>query len=221
MKRILLSIMAMTLLVSMNWGLNNNTVRNKNFKISIVKGNAWFHSFKILGLIKITTAPQIAIWIEDEAGNYLETLYLTGRMNKINREEALPYWAHKTAFYQNKNQFEIITGATPKGSTILDLKPANYNKNYRICAEVNSSFDYNANFPKVAKNHTKYNKTNGQPSLIFKSKLISSDETGNFALNEAGYSEANGKTGLLYTDIEKLTTARSIIKYLGVIISDK
>lgn len=199
-------------------GLNQDT--KKNLKISIVKGNHWFHSFKIMGLISIKTSPQIAVWIEDENGTLLETIYLTGRMKKIRRTEALPYWAHKSDYFSKQNQFDLVTSASPKGNTEITQSIYSYKKNYRVCAEINNSFDYNDSFPKTHKKDPLYNKTNGQPSLIYKTELIRAGETGHFILKETGYGEANGSTGKLYQDLTKLTTAKEIIQYLGISISE-
>jgi len=218
MKRHTLMMTVMILFVSVLMAVGNKEVK-KQLKISISKGKQWEHSFKLFGMIKITTTPQIVIWREDEEGNLIETLYLTGKMKKIGRYEALPYWAHKADYFKQKNQFDLITSASPKGSTEINVNVKLNQMKYRVCAEVNHSYDYNEFFPKVGKKHPKYSKTNGQASLIYKSDLILPEDTGNFVLKETGYGEANGSTGKLYSDISMLTTAREIVHYLGVMIS--
>jgi len=116
MKKHTLMMTIMILFVSVLMAVGNKEIK-KQFKISISKGNQWEHSFKLFGMIKIKATPQIVIWTEDEEGNLIETLYLTGKMKKIGRYEALPYWAHKADYFKQKNQFDLITSASPKGST--------------------------------------------------------------------------------------------------------
>ncbi len=60
---------------------------------------------KVLG-VTLTGIPQMAIWVEDTEGNYLETLYVTKKASnssylqgffgteQARRPEALPHWSH-------------------------------------------------------------------------------------------------------------------------------
>ncbi|HPR17670.1 MAG TPA: DUF2271 domain-containing protein [Candidatus Cloacimonadota bacterium] len=54
-------------------------------------------------------APQTAVWLEDEAGNYLATLYISGFAACIKEKQVhLPGWAESSQF-QN---IELVTGAS-------------------------------------------------------------------------------------------------------------
>ncbi len=76
--------------------------------IAVREGAHWQHSFRIMGLIKVTNQPQMAFWLEDDAGNYVATLYVTPRTalqdwrpspgekkDKIRRPSSLPVWVHQ------------------------------------------------------------------------------------------------------------------------------
>lgn len=48
-----------------------------DLKISIEQGEEWLHDFPLFLGIKKKNPPQIAVWLEDTAGNYLSTVYVT------------------------------------------------------------------------------------------------------------------------------------------------
>jgi hypothetical protein len=65
---------------------------------------------------------QIAVWIEDESGNYVRTLYatrFTASGGYKQRPESIPLWI-KTSDWENasKNEVDAVTGATQKPGVI-------------------------------------------------------------------------------------------------------
>ena len=54
-------------------------------------------------------APQCAVWIEDSAGNYLKTIYVSGFAGKVkDKQEHLPRWAKSSEF----RNIDAVTGAS-------------------------------------------------------------------------------------------------------------
>ena len=75
---------------------------------------------------------------------------------------------------------------------------------YVIKAEFNTSFDYNDFYTK------KNSGVNGQPSVVYKAK-IPADASGEIELTLAGTGSEDGSDGKIYTDVSKLTTAKTIV----------
>lgn len=48
--------------------------------IHIEKGEHYLHDFPLFMGIKIKNAPQLAIWLEDTAGNYISMIFVTRRI---------------------------------------------------------------------------------------------------------------------------------------------
>lgn len=83
-------------------------VQRQRIIVTVKTGAHWQHSFRIMGLIKVTNQPQMAFWLEDSEGNYLTTLYVTYRTavqdwrsspgekkGEIRRPSSLPVWIHQ------------------------------------------------------------------------------------------------------------------------------
>jgi hypothetical protein len=76
----------------------------------------------ILSHIPKIASNQIAVWIEDESGNYVRTLYVTrftASGGYKQRPESIPLWI-KTSDWTNasKNEVDAVTGATQKPGVI-------------------------------------------------------------------------------------------------------
>ena len=76
--------------------------------LSVKDGKHWRHSFRVMLVAKVVTEPQMAFWLEDTAGNFIATIYVTHRAatddwrasigqdrSKLKRPSALPVWRHK------------------------------------------------------------------------------------------------------------------------------
>lgn len=191
------------------------TLSAKEITVFVTAGENW----------KEKREPQVAIWLEDENGSYIKTLYVTNRASKKNwimgpkegRPESLPVWYHASKFnsskYVAKNvnssdvQIDAVTSATPKSAinfTVeVDDKPC------VIKAEFNNSFDYNDFYTK------KTSGVNGQPSVVYETELPS-EIINEIQLQFVGTGDLNGKDGNVSTDISNLTTANKIVKNIVV-----
>jgi len=173
--------------------------------VSIGAGKNW----------KEKMASQCAVWLEDANGNYVRTLYVTQRASKRNwivgpkagRPESLPVWYHAAHYESAKgapgnSDVDAVTAATPKGGVVFTAEIGD--GTYVIKAEFNTSFDYNDFYTK------KNSGVNGQPSVVYEAK-IPSGAGGEIALSLTGTGSEDGSDGKIYTDVSKLTTAKTIV----------
>ncbi|BDC94524.1 DUF2271 domain-containing protein [Treponema bryantii] len=180
----------------------------KEVTISVGAGECW----------KQKSEPQFSVWLEDENGNFIRTLYVTQRASKKNwrmspkegRPESLPVWYHKSKnkAAKTENELDAVTSATPKGGIIFnaDIGEAAC----RICAEFNTSFDYNENYTK------KNSGVNGQPSIVYIADISSDFSEGEILLQLSGTGAIDGSDGNIYPVPVELTTARRIVKAVAV-----
>lgn len=206
-----------------------------DIEIELKTGEHWLHDFPLfLGLTK-NNPPQFAIWIEDTSGNYISTVFATYKIategwvsnNGNRRKESLPYWCHQRGIvYEDglllpTKEYPLIdgiTGATPKEDKKIKITPINLEKPFVINAEFNHSVDFNNYYPKNAKegddNYSGGEEGSGQPAVIYSATIY--PETTNAILELIGYSSPDGTTGDVYPDLQKLTTAKAIIKSIQV-----
>jgi len=210
---------------------------NGDIEIKIETGDHWLHDFPLLlGLTK-KNSPQFAIWIEDTSGNYLSTVFVTYKIatkgwqaNKGNRrKESLPHWCHQRGVVYEDGLLlptkehpliDGITGATPKEDKTIKITPKNLEKPFVIKAEFNHSVDFNDNYPKKAQegddNYSGGEEGSGQPAVIYATTVY--PDTKNAVLELIGFSSPNGSTGDIYLDLQKLTSAKSIVKSINLTI---
>jgi hypothetical protein len=80
--------------------------------IRIEAGEHFTHKMKIMPLIHVNNAPQMAVWAETAQGEFIETIFVTSRVatqswrsapgddtpkEHIRRDEALPVWSYRSA----------------------------------------------------------------------------------------------------------------------------
>ena len=201
-----------------------------DYEIRIEAGEHWLHDFPLfLGLSK-ANPPQFAVWVEDTSGNYLSTLFATYKIategwqaNKGNRrKESLPHWCFQRGVTYSDGLYlptkenplpDGITGATPKADKTLLLSPSLLEPPFVIKAEFNHSVDFNSLYPKNAQpgeiNYSGGEMGSGQPAVVY--SVIVLPDTEEATLTLVGHSSPDGSDGLVYSDLESLTTARSIV----------
>ena len=173
----------------------NREKTETNVNITIDKGGSWSGA-KGHG-------PQLVVWVEDETGNYISTLFITQKSAKknFNRPEALPVWEHKKT---NLQEVDAISGATSKAPNYqgyIDTKLLTKGNKYNVFLEVNNSFDYNDFW------NDKNSGVNGQPSLIYCGEFIAGqDDMINIASIPIGYGSVDGSNGTITTETANFTT---------------
>lgn len=238
-KLILTTLLALTVSVSAkkkpevfteyNYGTSNN---GSTISIQFEKGNEHNH-------------PIIAIWLADENGKYIQTLYVSEsvghgifvRANRtsgkwqggeIQRPATLPYWAHQRGV---KNQYgtymptpkqpvvDAYTGATPSSSFVLKAKTEKVlSGKYKVMLEVNQSWDWNEYWTNDLYPEDKEYKTSSQPALVYAVDIDTNMPSSNYVMSPIGHSHYAGANGSLTTDLRTLTTALKIAKKITVTI---
>lgn len=169
--------------------------------------------------------PQLAVWLEDEQGRYIKTLYVTQKAGglswflapKDGRPESLPVWYHaskhdsKKSAAQNsspdKKEIDAVTSATPKGGLVINKKIGD--EPCVIKVEVNASFDYNSTWTK------KNSGVNGQPSLVYQA-LLPAGQKEEVALELLGSGSVNGSNGDVYKNVGGIDSAKTIVRVINV-----
>ncbi len=154
--------------------------------------------------------------------------------NQINQSgirlvDALPYWSHSrgiesfpgfNAPTREQSVPDAITGATPKGNFYISTK-ANTNQNaFDVYLEVNVAFDDNEfyseyDYPDDSLYHGGTGLL-GQPSLIYKARLVQGHGNQYELMELQGHSHHSGQNGELYIDLSVISTAKEIIDRIVV-----
>lgn len=181
-----------------------------------------------------TSVPQIAVWMETPEGQYIDTLYVTGKAASsgfgetdagvTRRPEALPYWSHSRGVreadgyftpHQNNSDLDGVSGATPKSDYQIALSAPRMGR-YRLLLEVNRSYDFNDYYSRDRfPEDLVYSGdgSSGQPSLIYEA-VIDSEVPGQYLLSLIGHGHHSGADGQLYLNLDQITTARNILAFI-------
>lgn len=157
-------------------------------------------------------APQIAVWVEDSDGTYVDTLFVTKKASgnkwigspKYGRPESLPDWyrakGQNPAVKISKDDLDATTSATPKKGIVIskDLE-LEKGKTYVFKCQANQSFDYNEYYTK------KNSGVDGQPAVLYAGEMIPDGTEKEIKLEFSG-------------SREKLTTADKIIESIYVVV---
>ena len=157
-------------------------------------------------------APQIAVWVENSDGTYVDTLFVTKKASgnkwigspKYGRPESLPDWyrakGQNPAVKISKDDLDATTSATPKKGIVIskDLE-LEKGKTYVFKCQVNQSFDYNEYYTK------KNSGVDGQPAVLYAGEMIPDGTEKEIKLEFSG-------------SREKLTTADKIIESIYVVV---
>jgi hypothetical protein len=210
-----------------NYGINN---LGTSITIRFEKGKQHNH-------------PLFAIWLADETGKYLQTLYVSESIGKgvfkhakrtaghwmdgeIQRPAALPYWTHKRDV---KNEFgtynptlkhpviDGYTGATPTASFILHTKTGKkLEGKYKIILEINQSWDWNEFWTNDKFPDDIEYKTSSQPALVYEADFDTNHLKSEYVMKVIGHSHYSGADGSLNPDLSTMTTALKIAKKITV-----
>jgi hypothetical protein len=179
---------------------------------------------------------QFAIWLTDEEGSFIDTVYVTkktaqkglgNRGGKLDgklggsRLSTLPVWAYWRGYDYGGGNFyppkddplpDAITSATPKeGEFVWTWKPQKRLEpgRYFYYVEVNKSFDKNE--------HHKYSWYRGQPSVVWQGVLQVGQEVSQGSAVIVGHGDVAGADGKIHPDVSSLTTALRLIESVEVV----
>jgi hypothetical protein len=181
--------------------------------------------------------PLTAIWIEDEAGNYIQTLFVPASVatgvfrygKQVNNRwiaapkrapQTLPYWSHKRGVVASDGLYmpepgnpvpDAYSGATPLQSFILNTRAdKKLPVIFRVLLEINQNWDWNEYWANNKfPDDTDY-MMSCQPALVYEALIDSRRSDQVYSMKPVGHSHYSGKTGDLFTDISTLTTALHI-----------
>lgn len=189
--------------------------------------------------------PLFAIWLADENGKFIQTLYVSESIGKgvfkhsnresgkwlageIQRPAALPFWAHERNIINEMGTFlptpenpeiDAHTGATPLASFDMTLfTNEKLNGKYRLYLELNQSWDWNEFWTNNKYPENQEYKTSSQPALIYLAEF-DTKESKTIELKAIGHSHYAGENGELNTDLSTLTTAMNIAKKITIRVS--
>ena len=206
----------------------------KSLSIDIRAGEHYSGPGAVVMGVTTTGVPQMAIWLEDPEGNYIETLYVTKKASNSSyfkslfetgerRPEALPHWSFSRGIKSADGLMmptsdepiaDAITGATPLNNFDLRSISSTDLQHVVVKLEVNRSFDYNEFYHPDAFPDDKVYSGSGntaQPSLIYAANIdFDSDQQYTF-MRLIGHGHHSGKNGKLYQDLRGITTAKEMI----------
>lgn len=181
--------------------------------------------------------PLMAVWLEDEEGNYLQTLFVpraiatgvfrygsnaSGKWVEAAKRapQTLPYWSHKRGVMAQDGLYmpapdspvaDAYSGATPTTSFILKTRADSpLPGKVRVMFEINQNWDWNEYWTndKFPDNVNYLN--NAQPALVYEADVDLGNLRERYLLKPIGHSHPTGATGELFTDLSTLTTALQI-----------
>lgn len=191
--------------------------------------------------------PLFAIWLEDESGKYLQTLYVaksvaTGFFEYAIQEgnrwrsgykrapQSLPYWAHKRGilasdglYVPDKNSAvpDAYSGETPvKGFVLNSRADGPLPGKFRVMLEVNQNWDWNEFWTNDKYPGDKNYLMSCQPAVVYEALVDSANRDASYTMKAVGHSHYSGETGELFTDLSTLTTALKIAAEISVSVKD-
>ena len=189
--------------------------------------------------------PLMAIWVEDEEGKFVQTLYVSESIGKgvfqhgdksggrwmpgeIRRPAALPYWSHRRGIKAGDGLFipdkkspvpDAYTGPTPAGSFVINtIVEKNDLRKFTVYFEINQTWDWNEYWTNNKYPDDEEYKTSCQPALVYRADININGTQKEFPMKVIGHSHYSGKTGELFTDLSTITTAMQITGDLKVMI---
>lgn len=180
--------------------------------------------------------PLMAVWTEDENGNYIETVYVAKSIGTgvfghatvseghwepgpIKRPAALPYWSHRYGSLPDPENPvpDAITGPTPGSNFVIRAQlPSGYPEKFSVLMEINQSWDWNEYWTNSLYPDDKDYMSSSQPAVVYKA-VVEVDGSGNeYVMELIGRSHYAGADGRLYTNTESLTSAKEIAAVIKV-----
>jgi hypothetical protein len=187
--------------------------------------------------------PLMAIWVEDESGEFVQTLYVAESIGKgifqhvdgskgfwmpgeIRRPAALPYWSHQRGIKAEDGLYlptptdpvaDAYTGPTPGKSFILHtrLDDPEMNK-FNVLFEINQTWDWNEHWTNNKYPEDEEYKSSCQPALVYSASIDMNNPQEEYVMKIIGRSHHSGATGELFDDIHTMTTALHIAEEIVV-----
>jgi hypothetical protein len=181
--------------------------------------------------------PMMALWIEDNDGNFIQTLYVpttvaTGifKYGKQDNKrwiaapkrapQTLPYWSHRRGIVASDGLFmpepdnpvpDAYSGATPTQSFVLNTRADKELPDvFKLLFEINQNWDWNEYWTNNKYPDDENYKMSCQPALVYEVDIDLRNPRQKYLMKPVGHSHYSGLTGELFTDLSTLTTALQI-----------
>ncbi len=191
--------------------------------------------------------PLMAFWIEDEQGNFIQTLYVAESIAKgvfgygkvseghwmpgeIRRPAALPYWGHRRGVKAEDSLYlpspkhpvpDAYTGATPTDQFILRAKTDTVPPAvFNLYMEINQSWDWNNYWTNNKYPDSKAYKTSAQPAVVYNVQIDTEHLKPTYTMELIGHSHYAGKDGSLSKNTTTLSTALKIVDSVTVKVQE-
>lgn len=203
-----------------------------SLKVTLESGSEWLHDYPLLGPVVMKNPPTFALWVTDEADNYIDTIFVTKKYGEASwianddpREEALPLYSFVQGSQPTKESPapDAVTGATPLASCSYKVIPASDLNKFNLYLEINHSLDYNRFYLEGvtdvnAPNYSGGIGGSGQPALVYRAVVDrEQDVSKTIAFTLVGHSEPGKKgNGTIYADVSQITTAKEIVDAVQV-----
>lgn len=183
-----------------------------------------------------TSTPQMAFWVEDSDGRFVDTLYVTRALSSagfrstdplddsvIRRPEALPVWSHRrgtvyrdglTIPLPGDTALDGVTAPTPLGHYDLVSGTAAGLRRFRVLMEVNRSYDFNAYWhPDRFPEDPVYSGSgsSGQPSVVYAADVDLDSPERWVLLRPVGHGHPSGADGVLVPELTGIDTALELV----------
>jgi hypothetical protein len=178
--------------------------------------------------------PQIAIWVEDEEGRYVETLYVTHSEAKsdywpvhdgqiVRRPEALPVWGHARGVKSDDGVFaptsaaplpDAITAASPLESAYFVTPARTALSRFVLLVEVSNASDFNDYYGRKSFPDDPVYSGDGypaQPSAVYRGVVDTASSARFVILDLAGHGHVSGRDGKIDPDVSHMTTGLQIV----------
>ncbi|MCB9012809.1 MAG: hypothetical protein H6539_02080 [Bacteroidales bacterium] len=187
--------------------------------------------------------PLMAIWVEDEMGRFVQTLFVAESIGKgvfkhgdattgkwlpgpISRPAALPYWSHRRGIKNSHGLYlpdqenpvaDAYTGATPSGNFILHTRIEDTTlRKFSVYFEINQPWDWNEYWTNNKYPDDYDYKTSSQPALVYMADIDLKSGIKDYDMTVIGHSHYSGLNGDLDTDLSTMTTALDIAKNIHI-----
>lgn len=207
-------------------------IDGREISIQVSKGESFTRPMSA-GPVTFNILPQMVFWTEDEDGNFIETLYITGADYKKVRHggkgnlgedfyrQCFPYWSMKAEakgeeLPSDEQPYpDSITSATPDDSYSLDTKLIEKDRPFAVYAEINQSSDDNETYSK------ENNDWAGQPSLIYRAVLTNAKPGRAVLMEIIGHGGAIDDEAKLYSSLSGIDSALKQVESITVSLGPK
>lgn len=192
--------------------------------------------------------PLMAVWLEDDAGRYLQTLFVPrtvatgvfkygsnsgGKWTTAAKRapQTLPYWSHKRGVKASDGLYmpdpenpvpDAYTGATPTTSFLLKARAEGVLPDkFRVMFEINQNWDWNDYWTNDKFPGDNYYLYSAQPAVVYECRADMSNADGKYLMRAIGHSHPSGSSGELFSDLSSLTTALQIVDSIVVRVGKK